>query len=290
MSRPLGKRLWRETTTAWREVVSAEDEATIMDWPVTSDYHEKQGRSTGRVVLGQGKLVIYLKRHWKLPAWRAPLAWAWPHGAWSPAAREWKQLLWARAQGFMVPEPLAMGQYVASGWRLQSYLALRELTGMLPLHQAIPEAYTRMPTAQFQRWKAKLLEKVATIARNLHAQHRYHKDLYLCHFYVQQPALQQSDPGDVALIDLHRLAHHRWWSRRWQTKDLAQLFFSMWGVAGLEGADRLLLFQHYQQQKTLNYAAQQLFLAAMRKAYRYARHNRIDTDIPATIAPQNQAA
>jgi hypothetical protein len=288
MKQPANWQVYRQCTHVWKEAVSPDHEASIMTWPVDSDYHEKQGRSTGRVVLGS--LFIYLKRHWKLSWWRGLLARWWPHQSWSPGAVEWNNLQWAQSQGFLVPEPLAMGQIIGPGCKLQSYLAIRELTGMLPLHQAIPDAYAKMATPQFQLWKQTLLERVAGISRKLHTLHHYHKDLYLCHFYVNTPSVQQTDPGDVVLIDLHRLAHHRWFGWRMRIKDLAQLFFSMWGIAGLEGADRLTFFHRYLGQQELAASDRWLFLAAMRKAERYARHNGIDTDITQASIPQSQAA
>ncbi len=282
--------VWRQATTAWLAAVSPRDEENIMHWEATDDFHVKQGRSTGRIVLGEGSLIIYLKRHWKLPWWRGLLARRWPHYPWSPGAQEWQRLQWAKSQGFHVPEPLAMGQIVGPGCKLQSYLAIRELTGMLALHQAIPLAHAKMPPQQFEVWKQKLLERMAAIARKLHGLQHYHKDLYLCHFYVNEPSVQQTDPGDMALIDLHRLGSHRWFSVRWQIKDLAQLFFSMWGVAGLEGADRITFFQHYLQRNHFTQADQWLFLAAMRKAERYARHNGLSTELVKNVNSLSQAA
>jgi heptose I phosphotransferase len=290
MSRYTAWQIWSQASTAWTNVVSPHDEENIMQWQATNDFHEKQGRSTGRLVLGEGKFIIYLKRHWKLPWWQGLLARWWPHHPWSPGAQEWQRLQWAKSQGFNVPEPLAMGQIVGPGYKLQSYLAIRELTGMLALHEAIPMAYAQMPAAQFEVWKHKLLERMANIARKLHGLNHYHKDLYLCHYYVNRPSVQQTDPGELALIDLHRLGEHRWFGLRWQIKDLAQLFFSMWGVAGLEGADRLTFFQHYRQKQNLSRSDQWLFLAAMRKAERYAHHNGVSTELVPDTNSRNQAA
>src|SRR5262249_13012450 len=44
----------------------------IMEVAVTDRFHAKQGRSTGRLVLGGPgrELTVYLKRHYRLPRWR----------------------------------------------------------------------------------------------------------------------------------------------------------------------------------------------------------------------------
>ena len=51
---------------------------------------------------------------------------------------------------------------------------------------------------------------MARITAALHTARVFHKDLYLCHFYLDLERLRD-DPADVrlTLIDLHRLAEHR---------------------------------------------------------------------------------
>src|SRR5262249_22208410 len=150
----------------------------------------------------------------------------WPDRAWSPALQEWDHLEWARRQGLPVPEPVAAGQFVGPWGRLHSFLAVRELTGMLPLHEAIPLASRRVDAATYLRWKRTLIAEVARLTRMLHDRRCFHKDLYLCHFYVDEQHTRglpgHGAAGDwrgrVHLIDLHRLGHHPWTWRMWQMK------------------------------------------------------------------------
>ena len=62
----------------------------------------------------------------------------WPGRAWSPALQERAWLGWAAKQGIPVPAVVAAGDWLGPWGRLQSFLAVEELTGMLALHQAIP--------------------------------------------------------------------------------------------------------------------------------------------------------
>src|SRR5262245_49039293 len=114
------------------------------DWPerimaaaVTDRFHAKQGRSTGRWILNANgrQLAVYLKRHYRLPWWQGLLATLWPERGWSPAWREWLHLGWASEQGMPVPEPVAVGEFIGPWGRLRSFLAVEELTGMVPLHE-----------------------------------------------------------------------------------------------------------------------------------------------------------
>ena len=69
---------------------------------------------------------------------------------------------------------------------------------------------------------------MASISLDLHRRRCFHKDLYLCHFYIAEEDVRRLPEwaGRVRLIDLHRLARHPWTWPWWQSKDLAQLLYS----------------------------------------------------------------
>lgn len=246
------RRLWQKAD--WLRVVAADWGDTIMSQPVTDRHHAKQGRSTGRLIMPASAddpnpepLRVYLKRHYELPWWHRLFALLWPGGGWSPAAQELRHLEKARRLGVPVPEVVAAGEYIGPGLRLQSFLAVRELTGMLPLHEAIPLASKRMTPEAFGLWKRGLILEMARLTRLLHDRNWFHKDLYLCHFYIDE-AFTHTAPEAwrerVVMIDLHRLGHHPWTWAIWQMKDLAQLLFSA-EVEGVTDRDRLAFWHAY---------------------------------------------
>jgi len=209
-------------------------------------FHAKQGRSIARWTLGDGRLVVYLKRHHRESWWRS--AWALLAGARaSSALREFRRIRWAASAGLSVPRAVAAGAGVGPFFRLQGYLAVEELAGMAPLHELIPAAMNRLTPAAFLEWKRGLVGEVARVVGELHGRRRYHKDLYLCHFFSPHRFAAAAPPrwaGRVAMIDLHRLGHHPltgWW---WRLKDLAQLLYSS-DVPGLTARDRLRFWRLY---------------------------------------------
>lgn len=252
----LWRRLARGTTlfrvaAEWARFAGPDWPDRIMTEPVTDRLHTKQGRSIGRKVYqaGGARLSVFLKRHYRLPWWRGVLATLAPDRAWSPGLQEWQRLTWAASQGLPVPRPVAAGQFVGPWFRLRGFLAVEELHDMLPLHEALPLAAARLDPCGFAHWKRGLTAELARLARELHSRHVFHKDFYLCHFYVPTE-FTRVVPGAwtnrVVLIDLHRLARHRLTAAWWQAKDLAQLLFSS-AVEGVTAWDRLRFWKRYRQ-------------------------------------------
>jgi heptose I phosphotransferase len=260
----------------WVRFAGADWADRVMGVTVTDRFHAKQGRSTGRWILdgGAGRLSVYLKRHYRLSWWHGLLALLWPDAAWSPALQESRNLAWARREGFAVPDVVAAGQYVGPGVRLQSVLAVEELHDMLPLHEAVPLAARQLEPSLFGRWKRSLTAELARITHALHGRQVFHKDLYLCHFYVSRSDVARPVEwrGRVHLIDLHRLAHHPWTWRIWQVKDLAQMLYSS-EVTGVDPTDRLRFWQSYWGETHRGFAARWVRSAVQWKYRRYRRHN-----------------
>lgn len=265
-----------QSEPAWKAAAGSNWTERILSLPVTDDYHEKQGRSTGRWIIPNGNgLSVYLKRHYRLAWWQRVLATLDPRGDWSPASREMRNLLLARAKGVLVPCPVAMAEFIGPWFRLQSALAVAELKGMLPLHIAIPLARRHLEAPRFRRWKDGLIDAVVGIALRLHHSHCFHKDFYLCHFYLPEEDTRRIPPegfrSRLYLIDLHRLRRHKWWSWYWQVKDLAQLLYSS-EVDGITPRDRIRFWRLYRGRKR-NTAARWMERIILWKWQRYRRHN-----------------
>ncbi len=247
----------------------------IMDMPVTDRLHVKQGRSIGRLVLeSQGQaLVVYLKRHYRLPRRDGWLALLRPQVAHAPGLQEWEHIRWAQSIGLPVADAVAAGEFIGPWGRLQSFLAVRELNGMLPLHQAIPAASAQLDAATFRRWKRQLAAEMARLAVELHRRERFHKDLYLCHFYIAEEDTTRLPQwrGRVRMIDLHRLAHHPWTWRFWLAKDLGQLWYSS-EIPCVEPRDRVAFWRVYR--RAIDKVIPRWLRAIIRiKAWSYRRHS-----------------
>jgi Lipopolysaccharide kinase (Kdo/WaaP) family len=260
------------------------DAALGPDWPrrvmavtETDRKHEKQGRSIVRWAVSDS-LTVYLKRHFVLSPSLGWLARFFPRRAWSPGLQEWEHLSWARSAGLPVPRPVAAGEFRGQGSKIQSFLAVEELTGMSALHEAIPAAVERLTPSAFVRWKRGLILELARLCREMHRRRAFHRDLYLCHFFIHDTDISQP-PGDwygrVVMIDFHRLGKFPFTWPVWQVKDLAQFLFSTFDVPGIGARDRVRFWKHYRDGDwgTSSRPPGVVSRFARWKAAGYARHN-----------------
>jgi len=251
--------LWRRLTRGarrlrqapdWTDFVGADWAERIMAEEVTDRLFRKQGRSIARWTLRAAdgrQLTVYLKRHYRLAWWRGVMATLLAQRAWSPGLQEWEHLQWAAGQGLPAPRAVAAGEFIGPWGGLQSFLAIEELSGMLALHEAIPLAQKHLDSLAFSRWKQALAVEMARMTRALHGQRFFHKDLYVCHFFIHERDthhLPDSWEGRVAIIDFHRLARHRWTAPWWKVKDLAELLYSS-EIPGATARDRLAYWHAY---------------------------------------------
>lgn len=259
----------------WVDFVGPDWLASIMTVEVRDRFHAKQGRSIGRWTLtaADGRtLVVYLKRHFVLPAMDAFRARLFPRRAHSPGLQEYEHLEWARQQGIRVPRVAAAAEFLLPDGRLQSFIALEELTNQLPLHEAVPLAAERLSPSDFQRWKDLLSTELVRLSHEFHTKHTYHRDWYFCHFYIDEADTKHVPTtwqDRVTTIDLHRMIQPRW-LRLWkQAKDIAQLWYSS-DVPGVTDADRQRFWQAYRPH---GWRAKLLGWLIKMKWKLYQRHN-----------------
>jgi heptose I phosphotransferase len=267
---------WTWINEHYRACLPEDFDVTVMTLESRDRFHAKQGRSTARVVLANSDRpqVVYLKRHFRLP-WPARLAALLdPVGHHSPAAAEWAHLERVRALGIEVPEVVAAGEWIGPRADLRSFLMVAELTGCEPVHESLPRLASRLEPSAFASFKRRLIGEMARITATLHATRIFHKDLYLCHFFLDHDRLERDGrPLRVILIDLHRLAERPLSSDWWRWKDLGQLLFSTFGVAGITDRDRLRFWIRYGRLVGIRRPRWQARMVRFR-ATRYLAHNR----------------
>jgi heptose I phosphotransferase len=248
--------------------------ANVMTLESRDRFHAKQGRSTARVVLvgADRPLAVYLKRHFRLP-WPARLAaLVDPDGKHSPAAAEWAHLERALALGLDVPEVVAAGEHIGPWAQLQSFVMIAELSGCEAVNELLPRLALQLDSRAFEALRRQIIDEMARITATLHAARAFHKDLYLCHFFLDREGLNVP-AFRLSLIDLHRLKEHKLWPDWWRWKDLGQLLFSTYGVDGITDRDRWRFWRIYRGRVGIRRPRWHARMVRLRAA-RYLEHNR----------------
>ena len=175
------------------------------------------------------------------------------------ARNEWLAINRLSALGLDTLTPVAYGKKGLNPARQKSFLITEELRDTLSL-AVHTETWPLQPPAPAQR--RALIVKVARIARSLHQAGINHRDLYICHFLLDQSKAAGLDPLNprLFLVDLHRAQIRQRVPRRWRVKDLASIYFSSLDI-GLTRRDVLRFLRVYFDQPlrlTLNTPAMRL--------------------------------
>jgi heptose I phosphotransferase len=285
---------WTWVNDRYRDSLPVDFDSGLMALDTRDRLHVKQGRSTARVVYHaagpRGRadheaatpaLSVYLKRHYRL-SWAARLAATIdPSGRHSPAAAEWAHLEQGRALGIDVPDVVAAGESIGPHAGLTSFLMVAELIGCEASHECIPRLAARLDPRAFATLKRRMIGEMARVAATLHAARLFHKDLYLCHFFLDVDRLGRGRRDiRLVLIDLHRLASRRVWSDWLRWKDLGQLLYSTYDVDGIDDRDRIRFWRLYRKRCPVALPTCQAWIVRLRAA-RYRAHNRKPRQAPA---------
>lgn len=149
------------------------------------------------------------------------------------AGNEWHALRRMQDAGLLVPSPVALE---VDGWdpaRQHSVIVMEALTNTVTLEDMAKDPITPLD-------RRRLVIRLASYIRSMHALGVNHRDLYICHFHL--------DHGDVNsalyLIDFHRAQCRDQVPYRWLVKDLGSLLFSSFD-AGYTRMDLLCFIRRY---------------------------------------------
>jgi len=148
----------------------------------------------------------------------------------------------------------------------RSFVITEDLYGF----DAADKLVERGGTEMFER----LLEPTADLAARLHQRGLHHRDLYLCHFFASVDGNDPSQPVDIRLIDVARVARLRntLMRKRWIIKDLAQFWYSTLNLP-ITDEQRWRWLNRYGQQRNID--APRFRNSIERKSRWIARHDRL---------------
>lgn len=159
------------------------------------------------------------------------------------ARNEWRAINRVKELGLDTLNAVAYGRKGGNPARQLSFLVTEELTDTLSLAVYAARWPEQPPSL---REKRALIRKVADIARTIHGAGINHRDLYICHFLLDQspPPARATNSPRLFLVDLHRAQIRDVVPTRWLIKDLASIYFSSLDI-GLTQRDVLSFLQVY---------------------------------------------
>ncbi|GAB5452142.1 MAG: lipopolysaccharide core heptose(I) kinase RfaP [Halioglobus sp.] len=206
--------------------------------PAADVYREKEGRITVRVQFGHGEYFVKLHRGigWaeiagNLLRGRLPVL---------GAGDEYRALRTLQRTEVSTPRIAAYAQLGGNPARRRSVIVTDSLVDTQSLEDFCV-GWRQSPPGPLA--KMQLIRAVAELARALHGAGVNHRDFYLCHIHLRQPAAPAARP-DLVLIDLHRAQVRHRVPGRWRVKDLAGLYFSAMDL-DLGPRDLLRFLRHY---------------------------------------------
>lgn len=162
--------------------------------------------------------------------------------------------------GIPVPLPAAIAEDVRAIWERDSALVLAEAPG-----ESL-ESWARRGQRASRVWGRELARFVA----RLHAAGFIHRDLYLCHIFVNGP---EDRRPDFCLIDLQRVLHAPIRRKRWIVRELAQLQYSTPASAATR-SDRMRWLKAYLGGEWFNRRKRRAMIRrVVRKAQSIAAHD-----------------
>jgi len=159
------------------------------------------------------------------------------------ADNEWRAIERLHRLGVDTMSLVGYGRRGLSPAARQSFVITEEITDATSLEDLTQDWATHPPDPQLKR---RLIDKVAEIARTLHDHGLNHRDLYICHFLLDEATMAARTAAEMKLylIDLHRVQMRRKTPRRWRVKDVAAIYFSAMDI-GLTRRDLLRFVRQY---------------------------------------------
>lgn len=186
--------------------------------------------------------TVYLKRYRRPPLLRQLVNWFEHRRRACTAVFDGHRTEALDAAGVAVPHTIAYGYEWDGLFEKRSFIMIREIPDAASLEERLPSYMADFSPAAARQRKT-FIEQVADFVRRFHETGCRHRDLYLCHLFLDTN-------NTLHLIDLHRVFKPLVLGGRFRIKDLTQLYYSAPGSV-ISRTDRLRFYRRYRQKKKL---------------------------------------
>jgi len=170
------------------------------------------------------------------------------------------------AAGVNTPKTIAFGEQWGVLFEKRSFIITEKIPDAEALERKLPACFDGRPTAENLRLRRNFIGQLAIFIRKFHETNYRHRDLYFSHVFY-------SEHGGFYLIDLARAFRPVVMSRRFQIKDIAQLYYSAPGRY-FSTTDRLRFYVVYTGRSKLTNKDKVIIRKVINRAERMARHDK----------------
>jgi len=209
--------------------------------------------------------TVFMKRYDRPPVFVQLRNWLSHHNRRSNALREFEAAKKLTAAGINTPKVVSYGEQWSTLFEERSFIITEKIPGAESLERKLPDCFNGPATTENLKLRRNFIVQSAAFIRKFHETNYRHRDLYFSHIFY-------SDTGEFYLIDLARVFGPIILRRRFQIKDIAQVYYSAPGKHFSE-TDRMRFYMAYTGQKRLTRKDKEFIRKVINKAERMARHN-----------------
>ncbi len=216
--------------------------------------------------------TVFMKRYDRPPVFVQVRNWLSHHNRRSNALREFEAANKLTAAGINTPKVISYGEQWSSMFEERSFIITEKIPDAESLERILPDCFNGPATTENLKLRKESLGlrrnfivQSAAFIRKFHETNYRHRDLYFSHIFY-------SDTGEFYLIDLARVFGPIILRRRFQIKDIAQLYYSAPGKH-FSKTDRMRFYMAYTGQSKLTKKDKIFIRKVINKAERMARHD-----------------
>jgi len=209
--------------------------------------------------------IVFLKRYDWPPISVQLRNWLWAGGRRSCALLEFDSASRLTASGINTPKTVCYGEQWGNLFEERSFTITEKIPNAESLERKLPDCFKEPASKESLKSRRDLIAQLAGFIKRFHETNYRHRDLYFAHIFY-------SDDGRFYLIDLARAFRPIVLSRRFQVKDIAQIYYSAPG-RHFSQTDRLRFYVAYTGRRKLTNEDKIFIRRVISKTKRIARHD-----------------
>lgn len=211
-------------------------------------------------------VTLFLKRYDNPPIWNQLKNWFGLRSRKSCSSIEFETAQQLTEAGINTPKTVARGTQWGTIFEKRSFIITEKIPDAEALERKLPDYFNRPDTVENLKRRREFIAQLARFIKKFHKMNYRHRDLYLSHIFY-------SDNGNFYLIDLARAFQPLIFNRRFQIKDIAQIYYSAPGKY-FSSTDRLRFYINYTGWHKLTTTDKDFIRKVIKKAKQIQQHDK----------------